>query len=67
MNSNKADKQTKMYMVLNGATGFAASQKLYTYRKARKLVSRAKRFGMDVYMSSPAYYTIKQMEWHYSL
>jgi len=46
-------KLTTRYMILRGDGNGYASKKLYTKLQAQKLINRAERRGIDVYMSGP--------------
>lgn len=43
----------KRYLVCVGSCATMHSRRLYTYAQARRVASRAKRFGLDAYVSSP--------------
>ena len=46
-------REVRRYLVCVGSCSTMHSRRLYTYAQARRLASRAKRFGLDAYVSSP--------------
>jgi hypothetical protein len=52
INPERGSRLVKRYVVMLGDGSGRASSKLYTYARGRKLVARAKRFGIDVYISA---------------
>lgn len=46
-------REVRRYLVCIGSYTTKHSRRLYTYAQARRLASRAKRFGLDAYVSSP--------------
>ncbi len=52
INPERGSRLVKRYAVLRGDGSGRASSKLYTYARGRKLAARAKRFGIDVYLSA---------------
>lgn len=53
-----AKKTVKRYFVCVGSCSQMRSRRSYDYAKARRIAARAKRFGLDAYVSSPFTVTV---------
>lgn len=53
-----APKKAKRYLVCVGSCETRRSRRFLTYAEARRLAARAKRFGLDAYVSSPIFVTL---------
>lgn len=55
----KTQKTVKRYRVCVGSASAMRSRSVYTYAGARRLAARARRFGLDAYVSCPFMLTIE--------